>query len=66
MARSQREGKRTVRELYELPLNPDQVGILHFGFSAILLRTAGHVIAFDLGLFTIRRREIAALRRLDA
>ena len=40
-------------------------GVYYFGFSGILLRTVDHVLAFDLGLFTIRRREIVALRQLD-
>ena len=51
--------------MYALPLGEGQAACLYFGFSGILLRTANRVLAFDLGLCTIRRREIAVLQRLD-
>jgi hypothetical protein len=56
---------KAIREFFELPLREGQVMMLPLLPSAILLRTANHVLAFDLGLFTIRRREIEALKRLD-
>jgi L-ascorbate metabolism protein UlaG (beta-lactamase superfamily) len=65
-AASGRSSRGAVRAFFNLPLRDGQVGVLPLLLSAILVRTMEHVLAFDLGLFTIRRREIDALERVDA
>ena len=53
-----------VDELYTTPLREDEAAFIYLGYSAILVRTAGEAIAFDVADL-LKSQEIEALRRLD-
>ncbi|MCS7363937.1 MAG: MBL fold metallo-hydrolase [archaeon GB-1867-035] len=57
--------REAIKNLYEIPVSTNEVALLYFNYSGVLLRTQSQVFAFDLANL-LKKTEVDLLSNLDA